>query len=518
MRKKYVTQCLLTSLLFSFFFSFSAFSQHYNYPLNGYSRYFLEAGDSTSLSSFQSLPESLYHLDNVWGFRPELYYTKAGNTLNNDHLLSIEKEDLQVYVDVLLNFEVGTEIRNSSDYIDTTLLFRNMRGFSVKGNIGEKISFETSFRETQSSLPEYLYLYTGVSDVVPGTGRVKPFNGTAFDHNMAQGYVSCAVNSHLNIQFGSQKNFIGSGYRSMLLSDNSFTYPQLKISTSFMKGKIRYHVIHAWLQTLERLPRGDTPESIFKAKGASFKYLEIRPLEMVSIGIFEGFIWDRFNTEKGTVPFPAYSYIPILGVNSAIIGLDSEQNGIMGLDLLIRPMKGLRIFGQYALDGENKDAYQVGFRTTDLLFKGLTIGVEYNEAGTSTYATSSTDASYTHYGQPLAHPMGNGFKEVHAELMYFYERIFLDARYTMADQSSLKNGNYAGDQLYTALSDNGYNLESISLKQIDLRFGYFFNPKSNFNVYAGWMFREQMRFDNPQPYNMFKFGIEMSLINRYEDF
>jgi hypothetical protein len=432
--------------------------------------------------------------------------------------LSIEKEDLHVYVDVLLNFEVGTELRNSSDYTDTTLLFRNMRGFSVKGTIGEKISFETTFRETQSSLPEYLYLYTGVSDVVPGTGRVKPFNGTAFDHNMAQGYVSYAVNSHLNIQFGSQKNFIGSGYRSMLLSDNAFTYPQLKISTSFMKGKIRYHMIHAWLQTLERLPKGDTPESIFKSKGASFKYLEIRPIEMLTIGIFEGFVWDRFDTEKGTVPFPTNSYIPVIGVNSVIYGLDAEQNGMMGVDLLIRPTKGLRIFGQYALDGENKDAYQVGFRTTDWLLKGLTLGAEYNEAGTSTYAASSTDISYTHYGQPLAHSMGNGFKEVHVDLMYFYKRIFLDARYTMASQSSLKNGDYAGDQLYTALPVNGYALDSRSLDQVDLRIGYFFNPKSNFNVYAGWMFREQESLGIPRPYNMLKFGIEMSLINRYEDF
>ena len=519
MKKKCVTQCLQISILFiAISCTSSVEAQSFNYPINRYSRLFLEQGDTTDLSSFRALPESWYELDSVWGYHPEFHYTKAGNTLNYDHLFVLEKEDLQVYVDLLLNFEVGQETRVNSEYSDTTLLFRNMRGFSVKGNIGKKISFETTLREVQSSLPEYLFYYTAESQVVPGQGRTKPFNGTAYDHNMAQGYVSYLPSRHLNIQFGSEKNFIGSGYRSLLLSDNAFTYPQLKLSTRFFQGKIRYHVIHAWLQNLVRLPKGDTPESLFRPKGGSFKYLEYRPIDQVSIGLFEGFIWDRFDSEKGTNSFPASSYIPLIGINSLKYGLDGEENGIIGLDLSTRPMKGLLVFGQYALDAKNSAAYQFGLRSTDMIMKGLSLSLEYNEANASTYSGSSTDLSYTHYNQALAHPMGSGFKEWHADVLYFYKRIFLDARITVADQSSLKNGQYAGDQLYTDLPEDGYDLEMRKLNQVDARVGYFFNPKSNFNVYAGWMFREQEVMGLPFPSNVFKFGIEMSLLNSYEDF
>ena len=50
------------------------------------------------------------------------------------------------------------------------------------------------------------------------------------------------------------------------------------------------------------------------------------------------------------------------------------------------------------------------------------------------------------------------------------------------------------------------------------RIGYFFNPKSNFNAYLGWMYRTENRGTIDDRFNMFKFGIEMSLMNTYEDF
>lgn len=520
MKKRCDTRPLWSSLsFFLLLFQSSAFGQYFNYPINTYSQYFLEQGDSTLNGSFRSLPESWLDLENVRGYADETSYTVIGEKLFNDHLISLEKEDFQVYIDLLLHFEVGSEMSDTTSYSDTTLLYRNMRGFSVKGNIGKNVSFETTFREIQSALPRYLYDYTRQTGVVPGQGRTKPFANGAFDHNIAEGYVSYEAADWLNIQFGSQRNFIGSGRRSLLLSENSFTYPQLKVNTRFLDGKLRYHVIHAWLQTLERLPLGDSPESLFAPKSGSFKYLEFQPIEELSIGLFEGFVWDRYDATEGTKNLPAQAYLPVLGLNSLLDGLnDDESNGIIGLDVAVNPIKGAKVFGQYAIDGEDQSAYQLGLRTNSLLLDGLSINIEHNSSTAPAYGAADPSLAYTHYNQPLAHPMGSGFNETRLDVIYFYKRVFLNASLVTAETSSTSDYRYAGDQLFTALLDNVYDLNDRDLLHMDARIGYFFNPKSNFNAYIGWMHRNESSGTIDEQFDMFKFGIEMSLMNNYEDF
>ena len=41
----------------------------------------------------------------------------------------------------------------------------------------------------------------------------------------SSGYINYNINSFFDIQLGHGKNFIGDGYRTMFISDNSFNYP-----------------------------------------------------------------------------------------------------------------------------------------------------------------------------------------------------------------------------------------------------------------------------------------------------
>ena len=50
------------------------------------------------------------------------------------------------------------------------------------------------------------------------------------------------------IQFGHGKHFIGDGYRSLLLSDNAFNYPFLRIQTSFWR--VQYTNLYAEMQDI----------------------------------------------------------------------------------------------------------------------------------------------------------------------------------------------------------------------------------------------------------------------------
>lgn len=522
---------LAVVLIFIFLGMTSLQAQHYNRPIDGFSKLFLLRSDTNHFGSFQGLPEDWYSMEEVKGIEEREAYSVAGAKLFNEHLIQIEAEDLRANIDLLLNFEVGQEQKFNNAYHDTTLLSRNMRGFIIRGDIGEKVSFETSFREHQSVVPWYLYQYTLETGVMPGAGRVKAYNATGRDHNTADGYIAYAPSDWVNIQFGTQKNFIGSGYRSLLLSDHSYSYPQLKTSFRFLDGRLRYHLIHAWMQTTDRLPRGDTPEALFIRKDGSFKYLEIAPIPEVSIGFFEGVIWRRHEKGVGTRPVDTRALSPLIGTSALSLGLDDlEDNVVLGLDLSARPFHGLSIYGQYVMDRDDRDGFQVGIRTIDLGLNGLSLRGEYNSISAFTYTHRKVQQNYGNFSEAIAHPMGAGFDELSLGLSYFMKRWFIDLRYIGADMlrdddgpidDSADEGCTAGGDIFSPLNCNVHSDLSVyetRLDQIDLRVGHFFNPKSNFNAYLGWLFRERTGAGDEQYQSMFTFGIEMSLYNRYEDF
>ena len=127
--------------------------------------------------------------------------------------------DIRISIDPQLNVESGT------DHVSDSSVLTNTRGFRVAGNIGKDFSFLSSFRENQSTFIPYLHSYVNSTRVVPGQGLVKVFKVNAFDYAMAEGHISYSPSSHFNMIFGHGKNFIGDGYRSLLLSDNAFNYP-----------------------------------------------------------------------------------------------------------------------------------------------------------------------------------------------------------------------------------------------------------------------------------------------------
>ena len=152
-------------------------------------------------------------------------------------------DKFRLNIDPLFNFQLGI------DRADTTgeKLYTNTRGFMVRGGIGNKFAFETSFYENQSTFPRYLDSYIATTTklfpqpantnenyaVIPGQGRSKPFKKNGYDYAMASGYVSYTPNKYFNFQIGNGKNFIGDGYRSLLLSDNAFNYPYARITTTY---------------------------------------------------------------------------------------------------------------------------------------------------------------------------------------------------------------------------------------------------------------------------------------------
>ena len=83
----------------------------------------------------------------------------------NGNLFFVKSKNYEFYVNPLLHLEVGADDQNR---------FVNTRGIELKGRIGNKVRFNSSFYENQMNVPDYIYDYMLAHDrVVPGQGMAK---------------------------------------------------------------------------------------------------------------------------------------------------------------------------------------------------------------------------------------------------------------------------------------------------------------------------------------------------------
>jgi hypothetical protein len=375
--------------------------------------------------------------------------------------------------------------------------------------------------------------------VVPGQGKVRSFKGNAFDFANATGYVSYTPNNYFNFQLGHDKNFIGEGYRSMLLSDNGYYYPFFKINTSVWK--IRY--VNLYTQFQDAKTDIDTLIG-FTRKWGSFHYLSFEAFEWLQIGLFEGIIWPNNDSTK-TRGFDPNYLNPIIFFRPIEFGLGSPDNAVMGLNLKVKPFDRLVLYGQFMLDdldiaaardGEgyyrNKFGVQAGAKyfmhTPDYKHAGM-IQAELNQANPYTYAHKEPVQNYAHYNQPLTHPLGANFREVMFLADYrFNYRYYLSAKIQAAttglDTSATSNVGsniFLSDFTIPVFPDSYGNTIGQGLKtnitSIDLRAGYLINPKINLNL-EGQIFVRNYE-NNMQSLSTLQFMIALKtdLFNAYYD-
>lgn len=475
-------------------------------------------------SGIKPFLESDLDLTKIVGFQKDSIriFEKYQKYLFTSHLVTVKKDDYYFALDPVFNFTLQEDFANKSLYGDSIRLFQNTRGLQAIGDIGSKFSFQTSFYENQTYLPAYQKAFADSTQVMPGMGRWKQFKFLGYDYAYAQGWLSYKPTDWLNIQFGNGKHFIGHGYRSVLLSDAAFNYPYIKTAFKFFDGKLTYNSIYASLQTLERLPVGEVPESLFKRKSASFHYLSWMPCRFVEIGLFEAIVWQRYG-DDGTQPQVLGAYIPVIGVNTANLGFNSKHNALVGVNGKFRITEQLMLYGQAALDNPKRKsiAYQAGLSYFDLILRNLDIQLEYNSMGDYMYASSHPLQSYTHFNQPLGHPAGPGATEMLAIVNYRKKRILGQFKFNQIDQQNSPAGNWRSIPGDNELTDMRW--PSKQTQQFDVHGGYLVNPKTNFQVLLFYTYRMENTTLPAGDHitarsNIFGLAIRTNLLNQYNDF
>ncbi len=519
---------MLVCLFCAFFFQ--SYSQQKNISLNRFTTGEVEQsllGDTSRLVHRGNKPfiENRLNASGIYGLKKDStkVYTNGADKLYRSHLVEIRKEDFFIAIDPLMDLGFFNEIADTSSYSDTVKLRNNTRGFQVIGDIGKQFSFETSFYENQSFLPVHVKNFADTIRVIPGMGRWKVFDGDGYDFAIASGLISYSPAKWVNLQFGHGKNFFGHGYRSLLLSDAAFNYPFIKSTFHFFNNKLQYTSIYASLQTLERLPLGEVPEALYKRKGGSFNYLSWIPTPNLEIGLFEGVIWKRYDAVEGTLPQPWGGYVPVIGFNTAMQGMDGENNVLVGMNVRYDIRKLGFVYAQLAADDPASEAigYQVGAKFFDVILRNLDLQAEWNSLGDFMYASHYRLQNYVHTQQPLGHPSGGATSEILGIANYRWKRIIAQVKYNQIDHVIGPEGNWKKDPLQNYGNIAPWPDRRIQLWEVSA--GLLFNPKTNFQILLTWMDRVEKTAYNWQQEGKFHsslIGISLrtNLINRYADF
>lgn len=414
------------------------------------------------------------------------------------HFLELRKPKFYINANPILHLNGGLE--QYSGTTGNSLNLQNRRGLELEGAIANRIYFYTNIIESQAALPAYIGARVSRDFAVPGAGffknydsRLTPQPNDGFDYLLSEAYINFDVlKDIIGLQFGHGRNFIGDGHRSMLLSDYSTNYLYLKLTTKVWK--FQYQNLFAELaQNYDLSIRAF--DYLIPKKYMAAHYLTLNVTKNFSLGFYEAVVFARPNNS-----FELNYLNPVIFYRSVEQAIGSSDNILLATTWKWNFLKHFSFYGQFALDelsvGDifnygfgwwgNKFALQSGLKYYDMFgVSGLDLLMELNLARPYTYAFRDSTANYSHYNQPLAHPMGANFIEGIAKLTYRpIPRLMLQAqanyaRYGQDDTDENWGGNIY-KSYYTFEQHEGNKIgQGVETQLLFLQFAADYQIKHN---------------------------------------
>lgn len=354
------------------------------------------------------------------------YKTKA-------NFFEVNTNDFFLAVNPMLQIAYGKESGNSET------MFFNSRGITVRGLIAKKIGFSSTLTDNQERGPGFFQNWINSNRAVPGVGFYKSFKHTGEDYFDARGYITFNATKYIDIQFGHDKNFIGNGYRSLFLSDWGNSYLFLKLNTRIWK--LNYQNIF-----MELMPQFTTTgANVLDKKYQVMHHLSFNISKSINVGLFEAVTFGRKNHFD-------FQYLnPIIFLRPVESGNGSGDKAKVGVDFKANVANRLQFYGQFLFDEfvlsklrndknnfVNKFGYQLGAKYIDAFgIANLDLQGEINRVRPFTYSARDSVSNYTHYNQPMAHPLGANLQEfigiikyqpvkklyVYARAIYYYQGL-----------------------------------------------------------------------------------------------
>ena len=378
-------------------------------------------------------------------------------------LFKVKTDDFKLVVNPVLAFSGGM------DNNDTLNNYRNSRGFEVRGSIADKVGFYTYVLENQQCYPNYLREKHQQTGVINGATLHKGFGEEAEDYFNVAGYVTVSPIEQIMVQFGQDRNFIGNGYRSLILSDNAAPNLFLKLNTKVWK----LNYMNLFSEHSDFIKQGEGANN--PKKYSAFHHLSLNITDNLNIGLFENIVFDRQDSTEQ--PGFELAYLnPLIFYRAVEHGLNSRDNAILGMDLKWNFLKRFSFYGQLVLDEFNKDelvgrtknwankwASQAGLKYINVAnVNNLDAQLEVNQIRPYVFQHRTKSQNWIHYNQSLAHPLGSNLREIIGRVRYQpIDRLSLDGIFSLSKQGiDSLNGSltFGGDytSAYSNIPDHSY--------------------------------------------------------------
>lgn len=469
-------------------------------------------------NGFYPVLESEHDLSQNLKDSTKQYYDLTA-VLFKKHLLEFKGDDYYLTISPAIDFTYARDLEDTA----ATKLFQNTRGVYVEGDLFKNFSFSTSFFENQSRNARYESLYytthgelypksNGYSmqnAVLPGAGRTKDFKEGGFDYAYAIGNIVYKATDWLTIIGGNNQQFIGDGYRSLLLSDNSYSAPYYRLIFK-LNNKWSFNYLRSKQLNLIRKPISSTVESYYDPKSYAVNYVSYQATPTLAISFFEGSQYSRGDSLNSKRANPLY-FNPIPFVGGFALS-DQDVFSIYGLNIGWTLKERTRIYSQITTNSAFNDAgIQLGVRLSEPFnTNNLFVQIEGNHVGNSLYHSSNPRLNYAHYNLPLAHPKGEGFTEFIVRGNYEWNRIYIDLKaiYYLLN-------NYSSVDLLPINIDTQHESYSVLYGATEL--GYRFNKKYNLNLFGSLIYRSTTQEFGINA-TIVNIGLRTGLINHYTDF
>jgi len=442
----------------------------------------------------------------------------------------VHTKDFFLVANPVISGEVISEHYSTGGASTTETRYASSRGVELRGWVMKKIGFYTYFTDNQEQPVSFVKDWADAHQAVPGADYYQTPSAKTYDYLLARGYIDfAAIKDHVNVTFGYDKHFIGDGMRSLFLSDFSAGATFLRLNTRIWK--LNYQ--NLYLELTPQYSRGADQQ--LPHKYATIHHLSINATKWLNIGLFESVIFDR--TDRY-----AFDYmIPVIFYRAVERSNGSPDNENLGLNVKVIAAKHLQFYGQFFLDElktkelfgnngwwGNKFGVQLGGKYYDAFtVKNLDLQGEVNIVRPFTYSHSDTIANYTHYNQPLAHPLGSGFAEITGTARYQpAKNLYLSAKgmYYMkgTDTGGVNNGNSIFVGYNSRASEYGVSLiNGIKANCLLLNFNASYELRENLFIDLGASHRKVSYENNALPGSSstyFYGGLRLNIARRDYDF
>lgn len=349
--------------------------------------------------------------------------------------------------------------------------FSSSRGAEFRGWIHEKVGFYAFVTDNQEQVPDFVDSWIRAYNAVPGADFYSR-KSNHYDYMQARGYVDVgAVKDHLHFTFGYDKHFFGDGQRSLFLSDFAGGAPFLQINSRL--GRFNYQ--NLYLELTPQFRRNNGRDTRRPTKYATIHSLSFNATRWLNLSLFESTVFskrDEFN--------PGY-LMPVILYRTVAQGLSDADNVNVGLSFKAIALRRLQFYGQFLLDDigsgafsaksswRNRFGLQLGAKYFDVGgIRNLDLQAEMNMVRPYTYSSDDSVANYTHYHQPLAHPLGAGFRELTGIVRYQpFPKLYVSLR-----------GIYYNQGMDSSAASYGANLfKRTSMRPMDENIGLIHGVK-----------------------------------------